>query len=174
MGAGALGPDLQLFAGGGAEGVGGDDHHLRPLARQVGGDLAQGRRLARAVDPDEQDDEGLYPARHAVRPQRVEGRLTVDQFGGHGLGQGLLDLPLVGALAEAQVAEALDDPVGRSRAEIALQQMFFQSLQRLLAEGLLDEGGDHLVGHLFRRPGQAVAQPLEPAFFGRIAHGIRL
>ena len=56
-----VGPDLELFDGGGAEGVAGDDHHLGALGREVGGDLAQRRGLARAIDADEQHHIGPGP-----------------------------------------------------------------------------------------------------------------
>ncbi len=168
MGARAVSPDLELFAGGGAEGVAGDDHHLGALARQFRGDLAERRRLARAVHADEQDDIGFRSR------QRVEGRLARRQFGGDGLGQRLLDLALVGGLAEAKGAEPLDDAGRGGGAQIALDQMLFQPLQRLFGQRLLHEGRDDLIGHLFRRPGQARAQSLKPAFFGRIAHGVSL
>jgi hypothetical protein len=80
----------------------------------------------------------------------------VDQFGGDGLGQRFLDLTLIGPGAEAQLAEALDDPVGRGRTQIALQQMLFQLVESGLAERLLDEGGDDLLGHLLRGAGSGL------------------
>ena len=60
-----------------------------------------------------------------------------DQFGGDGLGQRLLDLALVGALAEAQVAEAGDDALCGRRAQVALQQMVLQLVQCGLDSGSL-------------------------------------
>ena len=151
-GPGALGPDLQLVAGGGPEGVAGDDHHLRPLTGQVGGDLAQGGGLARPIDPDEQGDEGARTVEGLVA------RFVVDQFGCHGLGEGFLDLALIGARAEAELAEAFDDPVGRRRPQIALQQMLFQPLERGFGQRFLDEGRDDLFGHLLRGAGEALGQ----------------
>src|SRR6185503_5449698 len=54
--AGALAPALELLDGGGAERVGGADHDpaVERLA-QVPGELADRRRLARAVDADDED-----------------------------------------------------------------------------------------------------------------------
>ena len=165
---GALGPDFQLFAGCGAEGVAGDDHHLRPLTGQVGGDLAQGRGLARAVDPDEQGDERSRAA------QRFVAGLVVDEFRSHGLRQRLLDLTLIGARAEAQLAEAGHDPVCGRGPEIALQQMLFQPLERGLGQRFLDEGRDDLFGHLLRGAGEALGQAREPALFRRVVHALAL
>ena len=55
---GAVGPDLQLVGGGGAEGISGAQQHLLALRLQLGGQLADGRGLAHAVDADEQHDAG--------------------------------------------------------------------------------------------------------------------
>src|SRR5690606_32411641 len=87
-----------------------------------------------------------------------------------GLGERLLDLALVGPRREAQLAEALDDAVGGGGAEVALQQVLFQLLQRPLAERFLDEGGDDLVGHLLRGAAEALGQAREPALFRRVGH----
>ena len=54
----ALAPDLQLLGGRGAEGVARGQQHALALAAQLGGQLADGRGLAAAVDPDDQQDEG--------------------------------------------------------------------------------------------------------------------
>ena len=56
---GALGPDLQLLGGGGAEGIGGAEEDLLPLLLQLVGQLADRRRLADAVDADHQNDRRL-------------------------------------------------------------------------------------------------------------------
>ena len=53
---------------------------------------------------------------------------------------------------------------------VAFQQMLFQLLQRSLGQGLLDEDGDDLVGHLFGGAGEPLRQALEPALFRRIGH----
>jgi hypothetical protein len=98
-------------------------------------------------------------------------RLARRQFGGDGLGQGLLDLLLLAVLAELQRAEAFDDPGRGGGAEIAFQQMLLQLLQRGLGQGFLDEAGDDLVGHLFGGAREPGGQALEPALFRRVCHG---
>ena len=61
-GADALAPDRQLLDGRGAERVAGREHDRVALARGDGAELADGRGLARAVDADDEDDEGLLGA----------------------------------------------------------------------------------------------------------------
>ena len=56
---GAVGPDLQLVGGGGAEGISGAQQHLLALRLQLGGQLADGRGLAHAVDADDQNHTGM-------------------------------------------------------------------------------------------------------------------
>ena len=75
LGAGALGPHAQLVGGGGPEGVPGGQQDRSPGGRLPPGQLADGGRLAHAVDPDDQPDVGL--ARTAVEAQvaRVRRRL---------------------------------------------------------------------------------------------------
>ena len=53
--AGTPGPDLELLLGGGAEGVGGAEGHLAAVLAQLLGELADRRRLAGAVDADDED-----------------------------------------------------------------------------------------------------------------------
>src|SRR3954471_6538840 len=49
-------PRLELVGGGGTEGVGGTEEHLAVLGHEDAGELSDGRRLAGAVDPDDEDD----------------------------------------------------------------------------------------------------------------------
>ena len=51
-----LGPDLELFAGGGAEGVRCGEADALALTHQAAGELADRRRLPRAVHPDDEHD----------------------------------------------------------------------------------------------------------------------
>src|SRR5262249_18034279 len=55
--AGAIGPDFKLLDGRGAERVAGGTHDAAPVSAQSRCKLADGRRLARAVDAGDQDDE---------------------------------------------------------------------------------------------------------------------
>ena len=52
----ARAPRLELVGGRGAEGVGGTQQHLPVLGNEDAGQLADGRRLAGAVDADDEDD----------------------------------------------------------------------------------------------------------------------
>ena len=52
-------PDLELLDRGGAERVAGGEHDRSALGAELGGELADGRGLARAVDADDQDHERL-------------------------------------------------------------------------------------------------------------------
>ena len=58
----ALAPDLQLLDGGGAERVARGEHDLAALAGEAARELADRRRLARAVHADDQHDVGLAVA----------------------------------------------------------------------------------------------------------------
>ncbi len=60
--AGALAPDAELIDGGGAERVAGGEHHLLAVAVKLCGELADGRRLAGAVDADNENDVRLVCA----------------------------------------------------------------------------------------------------------------
>src|SRR5437773_2489417 len=53
--AGALAPDLQLLDRGGAERIAGREHYASAGVAVLLGELADRRRLAAAVDPDDQD-----------------------------------------------------------------------------------------------------------------------
>src|ERR1700747_2271812 len=50
-------PDVELVDGGRAEGIAGGEHHRAALGAELGGELADGRSLARAVDADDEGDE---------------------------------------------------------------------------------------------------------------------
>ena len=64
LASGPLCPDLQLVGGGGAEGIGGAQHHPFALLFQAGGDLSDGGGLAHTVDADEDADAGLRVQLH--------------------------------------------------------------------------------------------------------------
>ena len=66
VGAAAFGPDVELFGGGGAEGVAGRQHDLAAFARQAQRQLADGGGLARAVHAHHHDHE--RPARRGRWP----------------------------------------------------------------------------------------------------------
>src|SRR5215212_1372312 len=78
IGPGALGPDLELLLGGGAEGVCRAKYHRPPVVAQAVGELADRRRLTRAVDADHQDNARLpvqlKPRRLAEKDRRLLGQ----------------------------------------------------------------------------------------------------
>ena len=82
--AGALAPDLELVDGGGAEGVAGRQHHGAAFGAELGRELADGRGLAGAVDPDDEDDEGLLRRIDGERLRHAGERL-LDLRGHHRL-----------------------------------------------------------------------------------------
>ncbi len=57
--AGALAPDLELIDGGGAEGVAGRQHDAVAFTGELRRQLADGGRLAAAVDAEHEHDVGL-------------------------------------------------------------------------------------------------------------------
>ena len=101
---------LELVGGGRAVRVGGDEERPAALLHEVAGELRGGRRLARALEPDERDHGGV--ALEVERPVAVaeEGdELVVDDL--HDLlagRQALEDLRADGLLADA-ADEVLDD-----------------------------------------------------------------
>ena len=67
-GAAALAPYLELFDGGGTEGVAGGDHDRKPALPIARRELADGGGFSRAVDADDEDDMRLA---RAVDDQRL-------------------------------------------------------------------------------------------------------
>jgi hypothetical protein len=160
VGAGAIGPHLQLLHGGGAEGVAGDNQHPGALAFQVGGDLAQRRGLAGPVHADEQHHIGFGTRERGKDP------LTRAQLLTDGVGQRLADVIVVDVLPERLCGEPRRDPGGRVRTEVGLDQHLFQFVELgLIQRRLGDEHLGDLLAHLFRRPGEAFGEPREPAAF---------
>ena len=66
-----LGPDLQLLVGRRAERVGRSEDDREPVLAQLVGQLADRRRLAGAVDPDDQDHAGPLVDGQASRHRRA-------------------------------------------------------------------------------------------------------
>jgi len=61
LGASPFGPGLELVGGGGAERVGGPEHHRLALADERPGELPGDRGLAGPVDPHDEHDGGPAP-----------------------------------------------------------------------------------------------------------------
>ncbi len=87
-GAAALGPDVQLLGGGGAEGIAGGQHHLAAGLRQPQRQLADGGGLARSVHAHDHDHVGLARCASMVSGTRA-GRDDGQQFGAQGGQQGI-------------------------------------------------------------------------------------
>ena len=166
--AGALRPALELLDGRGAERVRrADDHRLPERLAQVPGELADGRRLARAVDADDEDD------------GRV--RADVDRVvaGAGELGEQLGE-PLRERLAADEVAllrlalEALDHLGRRAGAHVGEDQRLLEALPGLLVEVALEERRLHLGAERLARLAHVLAQAAEEAAPALLAHRLGL
>ena len=118
--AGALRPDLELFDGGGAEGIGrADQRRLAPLLEQVR-QLADRRRLAGAVDADDQRDLRMaWPRRSVGRRRRRSARISC-----------LTRSRRLGAL-RGPVLDRRDDAIGRRDADVGRNQQLLERLDRI-------------------------------------------
>ena len=140
--AGALGPELQLLTGGGAEGIARCQHDAASLLFVQAGQLGNRRGLADAVDADDQNDGGLAVQIHRVAggqlladdaAQRVQRLLTGFQVffldlvvqlvhqthgaGGADVGQNELFLELVvQIIVDLRVGQRIDDALEKARA----------------------------------------------------------
>ena len=115
LGAGALGPDLELLLGGRAERVGGAEHDGVAVLAQALGELADRRRLAGAVDADDEDD-----ARLARRTSSVRG--LAEQ---RAISSASASFRSVEVLARL---EALHELGGRADADVGADQRFLEPL----------------------------------------------
>ena len=112
--AGARRPDLQLLDRGGAEGVGGADQRRAAFALQQVGQLADRRRLAGAVDADNQ----RHLRMRRDRDRRVHGGEHAPDF--------LFDqIAQAGAVARPRLDRG-DDAIGRRDADVGRDQQLFE------------------------------------------------
>ena len=152
VGARPLGPDLELLLGRGAERVAGADEHRAAVLAQLLGELADGRRLARAVDADDEDHGRL-------RAERERGRVAEQQL--DLLGQRLAEV--------AELAAGLEPPhdLGRRpHADVAVDERLLEPLPRLLVACVEGAGGD-LGGQRPAALRERVAQAAEEAASAR-------
>ena len=166
LAAGALGPALELLDGGGAEGVGGGDQDaLAERLLQVPGELADRRRLAGAVDADD-EDHGRVGAQVDVV---VAGLGEVGEELRQPLGQRLAagDLALLGL-----PLEPLDDLRGRARADVGVDQRLLQALPGLLVEVALEQRGLDLGLQRLARLAHVLAHAAEEAAALLLALGL--
>src|SRR6185437_1752622 len=156
VGLGPLRPRLELLAGGGAERVVGADHARAAGLAQVPGDLADRRRLARAV--------------HAAHEQ--DGRMGGDVDAGiarrrHQLGDDLLE-PAGELLRGRQPAgvglrlEPLDDRDRGGDAAVGQEQRLLEPLPHLGIGGVEHDPGE-LLGHCLAAEGEVLAEAREEA-----------
>ncbi len=125
----AIGPDLQLLGGRGAEGVARDEQDLFPVGDQLRGELADGRGLAAAVDADDQQHERLGAVERqrrrieredlsAALAQESPDRVGVFQVLARERGADLLEQALAGAHADVGGQQDLFDLVDDARIEL--------------------------------------------------------
>ena len=126
-------PDAQLLDRGGAERVAGGEHDRLALAPELGRELADGRRLAGAVDADDEDDEGtLARVDHERTGDGSERALDFrGEDGLHRLGRE--------ALLVAPAPDRLANPRRRLEAEIGLDQDVLEIVERVRVELALGE-----------------------------------
>jgi hypothetical protein len=119
----ALGPRRQLIDGRGAEGVGGPDDDGPSVALQELRELADRRRLADAVDADDEDD-----GRALGEPER---RVELREVLFEGLLEHALQVPRIGrAVAVDLLAQLVDDALGDVGAEVGRQQRRLEVVPR--------------------------------------------
>ena len=155
--AGALAPDLELFDGGGAEGVAGDEHGFHALFGVELRQFADGGGFAGAVDADDEHDMRLE---RAVDDQRLR---DWGEDGGDFVGQRQFDFVFPHFLAEAAAAEVGDYLGGDGGAEIGGDQQVFQFFQRGVIQAALGEHRADGGGEFFAGAGKTLFEPGEKA-----------
>ena len=131
----ALCPDFELVGRRRAEGVRRTQHDLFVLADIAGGQFADGRGLAHAVDADHQNDRGFARNVKRLIVQHVVGQHLAQQVAQLGRGGDLLEL---GALFHLG-----DDLRGGLRAHVGQDERFFQFFEQIRVD--LDERREHVV-----------------------------
>ena len=134
----AVRPDLQLLDGRGAERVRRPEDDALVQRLQIGGELADRRGLADAVDADDEDHRGarahaqLFPA---------------GKHPGHGFAQKVKDFLRVLDLALLDLfAQLLADALGRRDADIPHDQKLFELFKQLVVN--LCRGVEHLMDRI--------------------------
>ena len=137
--AGAFGPNDELVHGGGTEGVGRAEHHFLSLGTQLGGQFADGRGLAHAVDADHHHDIGLLrkvEGRHALAVRRCveQSNDLLAEIAVHFVGAQIL-------VAGDPLLEPLDDVLGGFDADVGGDQHLFQRVEHLIVDHALARDG---------------------------------
>ncbi|CDN45251.1 hypothetical protein BN871_GX_00030 [Paenibacillus sp. P22] len=148
----ALAPHFKLLDRAGPEGVAGRHQHRFPLALELMGELADRRRFADAVDPDEQNDRDAF-VRHAQLAAVVAAEQADQLLRQHRLQlRGILDLALLHL--GSQVVDQFHDGVD---ADIRADEDFLQLLVEILVDLL--PAGDELL-HPFHESRAGFGQPV--------------
>ena len=142
---------------GGAERVAGGEHDLVAGVPVLLGELGDRRRLAAAVDPDDENDEGLFVG---VEAQRLHDRLDEPD---HLLGQSGADLLGRDLLVEPGPPQLLGDLGGDAEPHIAGDQQLFELEQRLVVEAAAVEDRIDAFVEPRRAARHPRPQPPEPA-----------
>ena len=155
--AGSLAPDFELLDCRGAECVARRQHDRKPALAELGGKLADRRRLAGAVDADDEDDVRLVRQIEFERPRDGREHLL------HLLRHDRAHFRLGHVLAVARGGQRVGDAQRRLHAEVGADQHVLKFFQRRIVELALGEDAGNRPGQFARGPRQALAQPLEPA-----------
>ena len=127
---GPIGPDTQLVDGGGSERVGGGEDDRPILGDVPAGELADGRRLTRAVDTDHQDDGRTARDRRSRAPAEVTWYQEGHQFGPHRSFRSARVAPCAGARDEIH---------GQCRSDIAGDERLLHLVPRRTVARLAPE-----------------------------------
>ena len=129
---GAVGPDLQLFAGCGTEGIACGQHHLFALAGVVIGQLCNAGGLAHAVHANDQND------------GRLAGKIHLGircHFLGNDVPQGIRRLFAgLQALFVHTVAQLVHQTHGHLAAHIRKDELLFQIIVHIIVDDAAGEG----------------------------------
>ena len=127
FGTAALGPGAELLDGRGAERVAGGHQHRAPESSLLGADLADGRRLADAVDPDEQPDVRARPAASSKCSERSapDRRATISACSASSSCAGS-----VISFAFTLARKPAEQVIGHPHADVGAQQRLLQVVPR--------------------------------------------
>src|SRR6478672_5274766 len=153
-------PRLELVGRRSAEGVGRTEEDLAVLGHEDAGELADGRRLAGAVDAHDEDDGGPV-ADAAARDATVHvGLDECEQV----LAEPAADGGLVGGAVDLDPgAQRVDELHGRLDAEVRGDEGVLDLLPRLLVELAAREQGEQALPDRGVGPGQTRPEALQPA-----------
>ena len=127
----AVGPEPELLGRGGAERVGGRQQHTMALGLLAAGELGDGRRLADAVDTDEQPHVRSHPARAGApavprRCRRAARRSRREQLGQLAASSRARRLP--------RAPDAFEEPLRRRHADVGEEQRLLELVPRLVVD----------------------------------------